>query len=179
MKTIFTLQNIHDFLLQKGYPEWNYEVYDRYLGHIKKAKIEDFIDRVGFIEHTNMAFIDKHGCECNLEVKISNFEFKTYRDESNIMGSGSTTYVDKNYTNDWINFLFRTHEEEYAKSLLKHALNEKQRIKNEAEEKIETYRLKIQAQAKGPYTYYKDLEQKAKSVLTVGDITEIEQDLTK
>ena len=51
MKTIFTLQNIHDFLLQKGYPEWNYEVYDRYLGHIKKAKIEDFIDRVGFIEH--------------------------------------------------------------------------------------------------------------------------------
>ena len=69
--------------------------------------------------------------------------------------------------------------EEYAKSLLKHALSNKERIKEEAEEKIERYRYKVQQEAKGPYNYYKDLELKAKSVLSVLQISEIEQGGTK
>lgn len=173
MKTIYTLENIHDFLLQKGYPEWTYEVYDRHLGNKRKARIEDFFDEFGFFEHAYMAFINKRGDECCLEVYITDFKFATYKDESNIMGSGSTTYVDKEYTKDWINFLIYSHGEEYAKSLLKHAENNKQRIKEEAEEKIEKFRLKTQAEAKGPYTYYRDLEQKAKSALSLEDATEI------
>ena len=117
MKTIYTLEDIHDFLLQKGYPEWNYEVYDRHLGYKRKAKIEDFFDKFGFFEHAYMSIVNKHGHECCLEVKISDFDFKTYKNESNVMGSGSTTYIDKDFTKDWIGFLFYTHEEEYAKSL--------------------------------------------------------------
>ena len=95
------------------------------------------------------------------------------------MGSGSTSYVDKNFTKDWISFLVYVYEEEYAKSLLKHALSNKARIKEEAEEKIERYRYKVQQEAKGPYNFYKDLELKAKSVLSVLQISEIEQGDTK
>ena len=178
MKTIYTLEDIHNFLLQKGYPEWNYVVYDRHLGYKRKAKIEDFFDKFGFFEHAYMSIVNKHGHECCLEVKISDFDFKTYKDESNVMGSGSTTYIDKDFTKDWIGFLFYTHEEEYAKSLLRHALNNKHRIKDEAEEKIEKFRWKTQQEAKGPYMYYRDLELKAKSILTVGEILEIEQGYT-
>ena len=173
MKTIYTLKDIHDFLLQKGYPEWTYEVYDRHLGNKRKAKIEDFFDEFGFFEHAYMAFIDKRGNECCLEVHITDFKFATYKDESNVMGSGSTTYVDKEYTKDWISFLLNVHGEQYAKSLLKYAKSNKQRIKDEAEEKIEKFRLKTQAEAKGPYTYYGDLEQKAKSVLSIDEIAEV------
>ena len=64
---------------------------------------------------------------------------------------------------------------QYAKSLLAHALKNKQRIKQEAEEKIEKFRWKTQQEAKGPYMYYRDLELVAKSILSVGEIVEIEQ----
>lgn len=46
MKTAFTLKDIHDFLLERGYPEWNYEVYDRRTGEKRKATIEDFTDEI-------------------------------------------------------------------------------------------------------------------------------------
>ena len=122
-----------------------------------------------------MTFYDKQGNEDCLEVQVTDFSFKTFRDDSNVMGSGSTTSVHKNFTNDWINFLFATHEEEYAKPLLRHALKEKRRIKEEAEDKIEKFRWKIHNEAKGPYMHYRDLELKAKSILSVGEIVEIEQ----
>lgn len=175
MKTIYTLEDIHDFLLQKGYSEWTYEIYDRHLGNKRKAKIEDFFDELGFFEHAYMAVINKRGYECCLEVHITDFKFETYKDESNVMGSGSTTYIDKEYTKDWIDYLLHVHGEEYAKALLKYAENNKQRIKEEVEEKIENFRLKTQAQAKGPYMYYRDLEQKAKSILPVGENVGVEQ----
>ncbi len=175
MNTIYTLEDIRNFLMQKGYPEWNYEVYDRYLGNKRKAKIEDFFDEFGFFKHTNMAFTNKRGDECCLEVFITDFKFVTYKDDSNVMSSGSTTYIDKEYTKDWIGFMLYAHREDYANALLKYAEKNKKRIKEEAEEKIEKFRLKTQAETKGPYTYYKDLEETAKSVLSIVKNTEIEQ----
>ena len=32
MKTAFELKDVHDFLLEIGCPEWNYEVYDKGTG---------------------------------------------------------------------------------------------------------------------------------------------------
>lgn len=176
MKTAFTLKDIHDFLLERGYPEWNYEVYDRKTGEKRKATLEDF-DYSGRYSTTDLAFTDKHGNDCNLEIYVTDFAFLTYRDEPNIMGSGSTTYDHKDFSNDWINFLLYTHEEEYAKKLLKYAEQNKQRIKKEAEDKIEKFRWKTQQEVKGPYMRYKDLESKAKMILTVGDIIEVEEEL--
>lgn len=175
MQTTFTLEDIRDFLKQQYGIDWGFEVWDRKTGKKRRATIEDF-DYSGRYSTTELAFYyDKHGIDCNLEVYVTDFDFITYREESNIMGSGSTTYVDKNFIKDWIGFLSYTHEEKYAKTLLAHALYNKQRIKQEAEEKIEKFRLKTQQEAKGPYMYYRGLEQKAKSILTVGEILEVEQ----
>ena len=174
MGTIYTLEDIRDFLKQKYAIDWQCEVWDRRTGQKRSATLEDF-DYSGRYSSTELAYCDKRGNDYNLEVYATDFEFITYKDESNIMGSGSTTSVDKNFTKDWIGYLFYTHEEEYAKVLLAHALKNKQRIKQEAEEKIEKFRWKTQQEAKGPYTYYRDLELKAKSILTVGEIVEIEQ----
>lgn len=172
MITIYTLEDVHDFLLQKGYPVWSYQVYDWKTGKIRKATIEDF-DYSGMHSSTDLVFYDKHGNDLNLTVSVDTFGFITYRDEGNVMGSGSTTYVDKDFTNDWIGFLSQTYGKEYAKLLLQYAINNKQRIKQEAEEKIEKFRLKVHAKAKGSYNYYMDLEQRAKGVLSLNQIAKI------
>lgn len=172
MGTIYTLEDIRDYLKQQFAIDWQCEVWDRRTGQKRSATLEDF-DYSGRYSSTELAYCDKRGNDYNLEVYVTDFEFITYKDESNIMGSGSTT----SFTNhcDWVGYLFETHEEEYAKSLLAHALKNKQRIKQEAEEKIEKFRWKTQQEAKGPYMYYRDLELLAKSVLTIGEIVEIEQ----
>jgi len=172
VKTIFTLEDIQDLLMRKYALDWQYDVWDRQTGEKRSAALEDF-DYSGRYNTTELAFYDKYGIDRNLEVYVSDFEFITYRDESNVMGSGSTTYVDKDFTKEWINLLLYAHGEKYAKRLLEYAENNQQRIKEEAGQKVEKYRLKVQAQAKGPYTYYRDLEQKAKSVLFFDNITEI------
>jgi len=174
MNSIYSLQDIRDFLKQKYALDWRYEVWDRKTSEKRNAIIEDF-DYSGRYSTTQLCFYDKHGNDYTLEVYVSDFKFITYKDESNVMGSGSTTYVDKDFTKDWIGFLFYTHEEEYAKALLRYALNNKKRVKKEAEDKIEKSRWKIQQEAKGPYMYYRDLKLKANSILTVGEIVEIEQ----
>ncbi len=172
METIYTLEDIKDLLMRKYALDWQYDVWDRQTGKKRSATLEDF-DYSGRYSTTELAFYDKYANDCNLTVSVSDFEFITYRDESNVMGSGSTTHVDKDFTKEWINQLLYTHGENYARRLLKYAENNKQRIKEEAEQKIEKYKLKVQAEVKGPYTYYRDLEQKAKSVLFLDNITEI------
>ena len=172
MKTIYTLENIHDLLRRKYALTWNYEVWDRTNGERRQATLEDF-DYSGRYSTTDLAFYNKYGDICSLTVGVSDFDFITYRDESNVMGSGSTTYVDKDLSSEWINMLLYTHSDKYATRLLKFAQKNKQRIKDEVEQMIEKFRLKAQAEAKGPYTYYRDLEQKAKSALSLEDATEI------
>lgn len=174
MEKVYTLEDIYDLLRRKYALTWHYEVWDRTNGERRQATIEDF-DYSGRYSTTDLAFYNKYGDICSLTVSVSDFEFITYRDESNVMGSGSTTYVDKDLSNEWINMLLYTHGDKYATRLLKFAQKNKQRIKDEVEQKIEKFRLKVQAEAKGPYTFYRELEQKAKSVLSVEEIAEIEQ----
>jgi len=177
MKTIYTLENIHDFLLEQGCPEWEYEVYDRMSGQKREAKIEDFTKNI--FHRPNMSFINRRGDECNLEVFVNNFKFITFRDKIDVMGSGSETYIDKDFTGDWIGYLSQTYGQEYAEPLLQYAINNKHRIEQETEEKIENFRLKVQAEAKGPYMYFNDLEENAKAMLPSDKIEKIEEENAK
>ena len=173
METIYTLEDIRDFIKREFPFDWNYDVWDKKTGQHRKATLEDF-DYSGIHSTTDLAFFKGKGEDAySLEVHLSDFAFLTYRDEPNVMGSGSTTYLNRDLTKEWINLLLSTHGEKYAKRLLRYAKSNEQRIKEEAEQKVEKYRLKVQAEAKGPYTYYRDLEQKAKELLSHDDITEI------
>lgn len=110
---------------------------------------------------------------------VANFAFYTYDGEANQMGSGSTMYIDRDYSTRWINFLLCRYQEAYAKMLFKYAEKNKKRIKQEAEAKIEKLTAKVKEEAKGPYTYYKDLATTAKRGLTAGEISEIEEEVKK
>ncbi len=167
MKTAFTLKDIHDFLLERGYPEWNYEVYDKKTGEIRQATIEDF-DYKYIYGTTELAFTDKHGNDYNLEVYVADFAFLTYRDESNVMGSGSTTYIDKDFTNSWIDFLLNVHGEEYASKLLDYSQRKRKKIEDELYQKVEAYKNKVYGERKDLEQYHQ-LSMKAYNFLTNSD----------
>ena len=168
----FTLKNIHDFLLEKGYPKWNYEVYDKKTGGKRKAIIEDF-DYSGIYGTTELAFVNKYGDDCNLEVYIADFAFLTYRDESNIMGSGSTTYIDKDFTNAWIDFMLNVYGEEYAKTLFKNSARNKKRIKDNIVEKVKEYTKQLKNENQSELEYYIKMEEKALTYLTDSDVVDL------
>ena len=144
---VFTLKDISDFLLQRGCPEWKYEVYDRKTGEKRKATIEDF-DYTGRYSTTELAFVDKHGNDHVLTVYVSDFQFITYRDEPNVMGSGSTTYVHKDFTNAWIDYMLKVYGKEYASKLLNYSQKQRKYIEDELYKKVEAYKNKVYGQRK-------------------------------
>lgn len=167
MKTVFTLLDIYDFLLETGLPEWNYEVYDKVTGEKRKATIEDF-DYTGRYSTTELAFTDKHGNDCDLTVYVSDFQFITYRDEPNQMGSGSTTYVHKDFTNSWIDYMLQVHGKEYASKLLSYSQRNRKEIEDELYEKVRAYEDKVYGEREDLEQYHK-LSMKAYNFLTNSD----------
>ena len=177
MDTTFTLEDIRDFLKRQFNFDWNYDVWDKKTGKQRKATLEDF-DYSGRYSTTELAFFDKCGCVYNLEVHVSDFEFITYIDEPNIMGSGSTTYVHKNLSYSWIDYLLYRHNEEYAKKLFETSVINKKQIKNDMLEKIQTYTQELEDENRAELEYYEQLNEKAKRRLTVDEIKKIEQENT-
>ena len=170
MKTAFELKDVHDFLLEIGCPEWNYEVYDKVTGEKRKATIEDF-DYTGRYSTTELAFVDKHGNDCDLTVYVSDFQFITYRDEPNVMGSGSTTYLHKDFTNAWIDYMLKVHGKEYASKLLSYSQKQRKNIEDELYEKVEVYKKKIYGERKDLEQYHQ-LSLKAYNFLTNSDVVD-------
>lgn len=170
MKTVFTLEDIHNFLKLRGYADWNYEVYDRKTGEKRKAILEDF-DYSGMYGSTDLALVDKHGCDYSLESYISNFNFVTYK--LNVMGSASTTYIDRDFSNFWIDFMLKEHGQEYAKRLFKNSARNKKRIKNEMVEEIRNYTQKVKNENQADLEHYESLKAKALTYLTDSDIVDL------
>ena len=86
MKTIFTLENIRDFLKKKYGIDWGCEVWDRKTGKTRRATIEDF-DYTGRYDTTELAFSDKNGIDYYLEAYVSDYKFITYKDLSDVRNS--------------------------------------------------------------------------------------------
>lgn len=173
MEAIFTLNNIHDLLASKyvkGF-EWNYQIYDRKNGKKKLATIEDFEDSSRAVA----LVIDYKDDEYSLDVAVSDFSFMVFEDEPNIMGSGSTTHLRDNFTNDWITLLLNEHKDEYAKRLLRYSKNNIDRIKKNADEDIAEYINKVHEKVKKQSFHFEHLAEQAKQHLPLLDIVEIER----
>lgn len=167
MKTAFELKDVHDFLLEIGCPEWNYEVYDKGTGKKRKATIEDFY-YTGRYSTTELAFVDKYGNDCDLRVYVSDFQFITYRDEPDVMGSGSTTYVYKDFTNLWIDYMLKVQGKEYASKLLSYSQKQRKDIEDELYTKVRAYEDKVYGERPELEQYHK-LSLKAYNFLTDSD----------
>lgn len=170
MKTAFTLEDIRNFLKCRFGWNWNYEVWDKKSGEKRKATIEDF-DYTGRYSTTELAFVDKYGNDCDLTVYVSDFQFITYRDEPNVMGSGSTTYVYKDFTNLWIDYMLKVHGKEYASKLLSYSQKQRKNIEDELYEKVEVYKKKIYGERKDLEQYHQ-LSLKAYNFLTNSDVVD-------
>lgn len=167
MELVFTLQDIHDFLLErKKFPEWNYDVYDRRTGKKRTATIEDFLKD----EIVELMFKNVYGENCSLEVKVSNFYFGTY-DDWNLAICRYCKW--ENFSSLWIEYMLQTHGEDYAKRLLKNSARNKKRIQNEVVEKINEYAQQVKNENCGEIEYYDELARKAMTYLTDSDIVDI------
>ena len=135
MNTSFTLEDICDFLKCRFGWDWNYEVWDKKSGEKRKATLEDF-DYSGRFSTTELVILDKSENAYALDVYLSDFKFITYKDEPNVMGSGSTTYVHKDFTNLWIDYMLKVHGKEYASKLLSYSQKQRKNIEDELYEKV-------------------------------------------
>ena len=172
MNTSFTLEDICDFLKRKFALNWNYEVWDKKSGEKRQVTIEDF-DYSGMYSTTDLAIFDKSENSYALDVYLSDFKFITYKDEPNVMGSGSTTYVNKDLSYSWIDYLLHTHGEEYAKRLFKNSARKKKKIKEQMVEKINNYTQQVKNEYSVELEYCKALEEKALTYLTDSDIVNL------
>ena len=173
MNTIYTLEDIQQFLSQKYSKfQWNYQIYDSKTGKKRQATLDDFTANTF---HTLPLVIIYRDSEYSLDINISDFNFIIYEDEPNIMGSGSTQKVKDNFSDEWINFLLDKYEEFYAKNLLIYSETNKKRINDEMERKIEAYRFAIKEKAEKDLSPYESLSRKAKDFLSIGDIIEVQQ----
>ena len=176
MEDIFKLEDIHNFLLRCGYPEWDYEVFDRQTGEIRRATIEDFTNNL--YNSTELAFyVKKYGDYCGLEVAISSFKFVTYNDTPNIMGSGSTRYEDKNFTEAWAEYLLNKYGADYAKILYNYSQIHKIKIKAQENREILTQVEEIKKKYKLKASPYENLSGLAEQYLDVSEIIKIQEDV--
>ncbi len=143
MNTFFTIKDIKEFLLSKGFPKWDGEIDDR--RDVRKASIEDFFDYT-----TWMVFDSDPDFRKYLKVSISDFEFCTFREESEIMGSGSTTYHDKDFTKDWIQFLLNRYGKDYARNLVAYSEKHINHIKDRNAAELERKRQEIERKNQRP-----------------------------
>ena len=169
MKVLFTLEDIHEFLRLRYGLDWQYEVYDKILGNKRQATIEDF-DYSGRYDTTELAFVNKHGVDCNFEVSVVDFAFFTFIDEPNVMGSGSTTSVDKDLSKFWIEYMLEAYGEVYANRLFKNCVKNKKRIEDEVAKKIDDYSKKVKQENRKEIKYYEALAEKAMEHMLDSDI---------
>lgn len=173
MKILFELEDIHEFFRLRYGLDWQYEIYDKYLGDIRKAKIEDFCDSIGFVDHTYVVLVNKHGKNCILEVNVSDYKFITYKKEANENESGSTTQIDKDLSKFWIEYMLEAYGEVYGKKLFKYCAKNKKRIEEAVARKINDYSNKVKQESRKEIKYYENLADKAMEHMLDSDIAEL------
>ena len=173
MKTNYTLKDIQTLLLQK-YPKlkWNYEIYESRTGNKIQASIENFTENMQDTLTLACTYKDN---EYPLDVSVSDFAFLVYEDEPNIMGSGSTTRLRDDFTNDWTSLLLAEHGEDYAKKLINYCERRKKQINDNAMQEITKHVQKIKARTELELLPYEKLIQKAINVLPTSDFLEEKQ----
>ena len=133
----FNSNDINEFLVAAGYPEWNGEVCDKETGEKRLATKQDF-NYSGKNSSTTLAF-NFHGNTEVKDMKITDFQFITYSYDSNIMESGETQRVDKDFSTQWIQFLLKNHGKVYAKQLFDWSISNMSKIEKTKKDAISQF----------------------------------------
>ena len=173
---IFTLNDIRKFLLEENYPEWTMKVIDRQTDEERMATIEDF-NYFGLNSSTTLVFPMKFGGTFTKKMQISDFKFLTYDEQSNIMGSGSSVYIDYDYSKRWIDFLLFQHGNEYAKSVFNWSTDKISLIQKITADKIKQFTEQETKKSRKSIDKYNTIAEKAMKYLSDEDMLDFSEDI--
>lgn len=83
-----------------------------------------------------------HSLEMGLDIDVSDFLFRVYQDEPEILGSGSNMVLRADLTDKWIDLLLRNHGSEYAKKVLSYCNKKRDAIDKYVDSTVEEFRKK-------------------------------------
>ena len=97
-----TIKDVVEFFYTIGFT-WEHSYYNSELRRFVDAKIFDdivsnypYTTTLELYSGENMGYVDFF---------ISPTKFMRYREETNVMGSGSNMYVDRDYSRQWVKFI--------------------------------------------------------------------------
>ena len=99
-----TIKDVADFFNTIGF-RWDGTYYNRKLEEFVEAKtFNDIVSHYPKLTKLKLC-LAKFKNEYYIDFYISPTKFIRYRDETNIMGSGSSVYIDKDYSARWGEFI--------------------------------------------------------------------------
>ena len=98
-----TIKDVEDFFTSIGFT-WKHSYYNhKQRRYVNAKKFKDIIS-IPYLT-TFELYWGKNENEYYIDFFVSPTKFIRYREETNIMGSGSTSYADKDYSAQWVEFI--------------------------------------------------------------------------
>ena len=97
-----TIKDVEEFFYTIGFT-WKHSYYNSKLRRFVDAKTFD--DIVSDYPYLTTFELYRGENMCYIDFFVSLTKFVRYRDETNVMGSGSSFYADKDYSKQWIKFI--------------------------------------------------------------------------
>ena len=98
-----TIKDVEEFFNTMGFT-WEHSYFNDKLQKFVKA--QTFKEIISFPHLTTfILYCNRHKDEYYVDFYVSPTKFIRYREESNVMGSGSTVYADKDYSAQWAEFI--------------------------------------------------------------------------
>ena len=108
-----SINDVEEFLRSIGFV-WKHRYYNPKLKEfIDAEKFEDIVSRYSY---TTMLEVYGGKYMAHINFFITPTKFMRYREETNVMGSGSNIYVDRDYSQRWTNFINEKRHKEYNKT---------------------------------------------------------------
>lgn len=114
-----------------------------------------------------------HGLEMGLDTDVSDFRFRVYRDEPEIMGSGSTMVLWKDLSDKWIDLLLKNHGKNYAEKVLAYHDKQMSALTKFVENEVEKFRKKTMKKVAPEYERLAIMCLKADSIIRAEELKHI------
>ena len=109
-----TIADVEEFLRSVGFV-WKHRYYNsRFKEFMDAEKFEDIISRYPY---TTMLEVYGGKYIAHVNFFITPIQFKRYKEETNVIGSGSNIYVDRDYSQKWTDFMTERKNKEHNKTV--------------------------------------------------------------
>ncbi len=162
-KSIFTIEDIKEFLAQHNYLEWSGYILDYQNDDKVYATIDDFNNS----QHSPVAleFITEDNVIVFVDMLINNFSFETFIEDLNISKNKSIIKIDRVMSQEWQAFLLKKYKNVYAEELFNWSVDNIHNIDCETNKKIERYSKQEKTKAQQQIEIFSESAKKAMQFL--------------